>query len=321
MASGPVDAAWMARTALQEGFDLDVFEQAWRIAHILGEIGAHGYLRGRLALKGGTCINLFHTYLPRLSVDIDLNYVGGPEKDKMLAERPEVEGALRALVREHGYVPEDVRRSYAGWTVKFVYEGVQGARSSIKADLNYLMRVPIYGVELLPVPVTFDLGDVRAPCLALEDVYGGKLKAMAVRAEPRDVYDAAQLYRRDVAHDPERLRRAFLFYAFMDDATLSTVDLDAVRALTSGDFAQRLYPVLRRGERPGPEELLDIVMPRVEQMLQLSDDERAFGERLEAGEYEPMLLFRGVDVAEGIDRHPAAEWRRRRPHGRLPSGP
>jgi len=44
-------------------------------------------------------------------------------------------------------------------------------------------------------------------------------QAMAVRAEPRDVYDAAQLYKRNVAHDSERLRRAFLFYAFVDDAT------------------------------------------------------------------------------------------------------
>lgn len=321
MASGPVDGAWMARTALREGFEPTIFEQARRIAHLLGEIGAHGYLRGRLALKGGTCINLFHADLPRLSVDMDLNYVGSVERDKMIAERPEVEDALRGLAREHGYAPEDVRRSYAGWTARLVYEDIQGARSSIKVDLNYLMRLPLYGVERLPVPGTFELGDARAPCLALEDVYGGKLKAMAVRAEPRDVYDATQLYMRDVAHDPERLRRAFLFYAFMDDATLSTVDLGAVRALTSGDFAQRLYPVLRRGERPGPEELLGAVIPRVERMLQLSDEERAFGKRLEAGSYEPGLLFRGVDVTEAIGRHPAAEWRALHPHGKLPSGP
>jgi len=51
MASGPVDGAWMARTALREGFEPTVFEQAWRIAHLLGEIGAHGYLRGRLAFE------------------------------------------------------------------------------------------------------------------------------------------------------------------------------------------------------------------------------------------------------------------------------
>ena len=60
-------------------------------------------------------------------------------------------------------------------------------------------------------------------------------------------------------------------------------------------------------------------MPRVERMLQLSDDERAFGRRLEAGSYEPDLLFLGVDVAEGIALHPAAEWRRLHPHARLPS--
>ena len=239
MVSGPADPAWLARTARREGFEPDVFEQAWRMAHILGEIGAHRYLRGRVALKGGTCINFFHTDLPRLSVDLDLNYIGAVDRETMLVERPEVEEAVRGLVREHGYMPEDIRHSYAGWTVKFAYEGVGGARGGIKADVNFLMRVPIYGVEALALPDVFELGGARTPCLPIEDVYGGKLKAMCVRAEPRDVYDAAHFFSTGRAHDAARLRKAFLFYAFMDDASLSTVDLDAIRSITAREYDQR----------------------------------------------------------------------------------
>ena len=42
--------------------------------------------KDNLALKGGTSINLFYRELPRLLVDIDLDYIGDPkaemEKDK-----------------------------------------------------------------------------------------------------------------------------------------------------------------------------------------------------------------------------------------------
>jgi len=205
--------------------------------------------------------------------------------------------------------------------VKFVYESVRDSPASIKADINFLNRVPLYGVVDLPMPEILDLGDAHTPCLTVEDVYGGKLKAMAVRAEPRDVYDAALLFSGGIDLDHASLRKAFLFYAFMDDASLSTLDLDPLGKLGRREYEQRLYPVLRRGDRPDPGDLADIVLPGVEGMLDLSEGERAFGQRLEDGSYEPELLFGDVRVSEDIHRHPAAEWRRRHPHGRMQTVP
>jgi hypothetical protein len=56
----------------------------------------------------------------------------------------------------------------------------------------------------------------------------------------------------------------------------------------------------------------------MEELLDLTADERTFGERLEQGEYEPELLFQDVEVSNIVGDHPAAEWRRRHPHGQLP---
>ncbi len=321
MVSGPVDPAWLSRTAREQGFNLDLFEQAYRLAHLLGELGGNQWLSERLILKGGTCINLFHAGLPRLSVDMDLNYVGGVAKEIMMEVRPVVMGAVRDLVREHGYVPEDIRRSYAGWTVKFVYESVRNSRASIKADINFLNRVPLYGVVNMPLPKVLDLGDTRTPCLTVEDVYGGKLKALAVRGEPRDVYDAALLFSGSIDHDQNRLRKAFLFYAYMDDASMATLDLDLIGKIGRREYEQRLYPVLRRADRPDPGDLADLVLPEIEGMLNLSEGERTFGQRLEDGSYEPELLFGDVRMSEDIHRHPAAEWRRLHPHGKIPTEP
>jgi predicted nucleotidyltransferase component of viral defense system len=51
-----------------------------RLLELLAGLESHPYLRGRLALKGGTALNVFVFDLPRLSVDIDLNYVGAADR-------------------------------------------------------------------------------------------------------------------------------------------------------------------------------------------------------------------------------------------------
>ncbi|NIP34177.1 MAG: hypothetical protein GWN18_04570, partial [Thermoplasmata archaeon] len=99
--------------------------------------------------------------------------------------------------------------------------------------------------------------------------------------------------------------------------SLSTFDLGVIRRLRTRDYEQRLYPVLRRGDRPDPEELADRVLPMMEEMLELTADEEAFGARLEGGEYVPELLFGDVEASAEIGAHPAAEWRRLHPHGRI----
>ena len=69
-------------------------------------------------LKGGTALNLFFFDLPRLSVDIDLNYIGQLDRQEMLLERPEVEKALEAIFQREGlsirpYPRETCRRKMA----------------------------------------------------------------------------------------------------------------------------------------------------------------------------------------------------------------
>lgn len=79
------------------GFDPRTFEKVARLLELLGSLRAHPYLRDRLVLKGGTALNLFQFAVPRLSVDIDLNYIGASDRETMLAERPLVEQALQAV--------------------------------------------------------------------------------------------------------------------------------------------------------------------------------------------------------------------------------
>lgn len=66
----------LQRAAADTGFPADGLEKVLHLLQLLDALRAHPYLKTRLALKGGTALNLFEFDVPRLSVDIDLNYVG-----------------------------------------------------------------------------------------------------------------------------------------------------------------------------------------------------------------------------------------------------
>ena len=84
------------------GFRTEVLEKVIHLLHLLGTIQTHPFLGGKLTLKGGTALNLFLFDVPRLSVDVDLNYVGAVSREEMMAERPKLEEALGAVFAREG---------------------------------------------------------------------------------------------------------------------------------------------------------------------------------------------------------------------------
>ena len=76
----------------QSGFDQLYIEKVLRLLGILELIFSNPRLKDKYVLKGGTALNLFYFQLPRLSVDIDLNYLGVDRS---------------AMSRELGYLKEE----------------------------------------------------------------------------------------------------------------------------------------------------------------------------------------------------------------------
>ena len=74
------------------GFPPRTVDKVERLLDLLVEMGEHPLLRGKLALHGGTALNLFMLDIPRLSVDIDVSYIGALDRDEMFAERPLILG-------------------------------------------------------------------------------------------------------------------------------------------------------------------------------------------------------------------------------------
>ncbi len=62
------DKSYISKKAAESGFNRDTYEKVLRIVDVLEFINQDGFLNVRLALKGGTAINLLEFDLPRLSV-------------------------------------------------------------------------------------------------------------------------------------------------------------------------------------------------------------------------------------------------------------
>lgn len=80
----------VVKIAKETNFIKDNVEKVMRLADILEFVFTSKW-KGKLALKGGTAINLFYRELPRLSVDIDLDYIGDT-KEEMEKDKEELLG-------------------------------------------------------------------------------------------------------------------------------------------------------------------------------------------------------------------------------------
>lgn len=81
------DRLTLGRMAKEQGFPRDTLEKVCSLADVLKFMESDELLSEGIALKGGTAINLTIFDLPRLSVDIDLDYCRSIGRAEMLADR------------------------------------------------------------------------------------------------------------------------------------------------------------------------------------------------------------------------------------------
>lgn len=102
--------------ALVREFPPRTLDKVEMLLDLLAELDEHPMLRGEWALHGGTAINLFMFEVPRLSVDIDLSYVGALDRGAMLSERPAIERSIGEVARSQGYAVSGAPGDHAGRT-------------------------------------------------------------------------------------------------------------------------------------------------------------------------------------------------------------
>jgi hypothetical protein len=98
------------------GFDAPVIEKVERLLELLAALREDPVLCDVLVLHGGTALNLFHDDASRLSIDIDLMFVGAVDVDEMRAARPGIDARLRRVVGALGYSVQGRNDEHSGQT-------------------------------------------------------------------------------------------------------------------------------------------------------------------------------------------------------------
>ena len=311
---------YLDRLAAATTFPVDTLEKVLRLIRMLDLVSRHPFLGTRLALKGGTAINLFFRPAPRLSVDLDFNYIGAPDRLTMLQEKPLIERAVTQLGTGEAYQLQQGADEHAGRKFYLGYQNVLGVQDRIEIDLNYLFRVPL----ALPERLTGWTPDPDVPCqgfiLGRNEVMAGKVFALLDRVAARDLYDAADLALAPPS-DPPAFRRLFIALSGVLPRPLNEYDLRHLRAYSQGELDRELVPFLRTAERVSPAALEARASEVLAPLLKLNETEREYVERLQWGEFRPEFVAgEDAELLDRLRRHPALQWKaenaRNRPRGR-----
>lgn len=305
----------LQREAEKTGFRPEVLEKVLQLLNLLQALRDHPFLRDRIALKGGTALNLFVFKMPRLSVDIDLNYIGTADRTVMLAERPEVERAIKAVCSREDFSLQRIPGDHAGGKWLLRYESALRQGGNLALDLNYMYRIPLWPITLQNSSKVCASNTRQIPVLEIHELAAGKLAALLARRASRDLFDAHRLLT-ECKFEDDRLRTAFVLYGAMNRKDWRSVSVEDVN-FESNELKNQLLPTLRNEYVNGIKDLQDWAGTLVNEcrralsaVLPLSEPEREFLDRLlDHGEIKPSVLTDDDMWADHMGRHPLLQWK------------
>jgi predicted nucleotidyltransferase component of viral defense system len=244
-----IDRRELLAAAANLGLLPNVVEKDYVLGWLLAGIFNHPALAGQWAFKGGTCLKkcYFETY--RFSEDLDFTLIdeSSLDVDFLVGTFREISGWVYEQTgielpadKVHFEVFQNRRGRPAGQG-KISYRGPIGSSSRdlprIKLDLTadeLLVLPPVDRPVSHPYSDAPDVG-IIARCYSYEEVFAEKVRALAERARPRDLYDVVNLFRHDefhpaapVIHDVLRQKCTFKGIPFPAAAALSPLHEELV---------------------------------------------------------------------------------------------
>lgn len=305
----------LKKQAAARGFQPDTLEKTARLLELLDAMRMHPFLKTRIALKGGTALNFFIFDVPRLSVDIDLNYISGASREQMLLDKPKVEQAIQGVCTRLGLSVKHVPSEHAGGKWRIGYTGISGRSGTLELDMNFMLRTPLWPVNMLDSrPVGLSQAQ-QVPVLDIHELAAGKIAALLARNASRDLFDTRELLKRPEI-DQGKLRLAFVVYGGMNRIDWRTVGADGVR-IEPEEADRMLVPMLRNTVAPARENLTEWTQKLececrdlLSAVLPMASHEVEFIQRLnENGEIIAELLTADPELRNIITNHPNLKWK------------
>ena len=305
--------AELNRQAKELGFVRDTFEKVCRLADVLNFMESDPLLADSLALKGGTAINLTIFNMPRLSVDIDLDFSKDVSREPMLMERKQIHAHIQKYMEAAGYSLNLKSKQYHALD-SFVYEYINagGMKDNLKIEINYMLRCHVLPVSRRLVHLPWNDTELTVLSVDPMEIFAAKTVALLNRAAPRDLYDMFNTQKYGLFDETqERLfRKCVMFYsAIASENVPERFNLDGIGNISAQKIRTDLTPVLRRGEHFDLADAQKQVKTYLSDILKPDDTEIVFWQAFADGKYQPELLFEDADILARIAHHPMALWK------------
>ena len=191
----------------------EVVEKDYVIGWLLWGISTEDALHRSWVFKGGTCLKkcFFETY--RFSEDLDFTVL--PNGPFRAAELIRIFPALLRRVQDASGIDllsrdplfKDQPDGYSSQGRAYYRSAITGQHQRVKLDITskeVVVRPPVLRNCAHPYSDTFPQ-QISVRCYAFEEVFAEKIRALAERCRPRDLYDVINLFRRSDLHTAPNL--------------------------------------------------------------------------------------------------------------------
>lgn len=302
----------LGKQAKELGFVRDTFEKVCRLDKILQFLSSDPYIAGKVVLKGGTAINLTMMDLPRLSVDIDLDYIGSNDRGQMLAEKEEIRNLINRHMKANGYRLSLKSKSYHALdSLVYDYSNSGGAKDNLKIEINYMLRCHILEIQQREISLPWHEEKNSVLCVNPIEIFGTKIVALLTRAAARDLYDVHNMIRFNLfdKDEIELLKQCVAFYSAVGaERAPAGYSFQNVGNITQQKIKTDLYPVMRLGDRFSLEAVQKEIIDTLSVMLMTTDAEKNFWAQFNEGIYKPELILAG-EMLDRVREHPMALWK------------
>ena len=234
---------------------MDVIEKDYLLGWLLAGIASHDELSRSWVFKGGTCLRKCYYETFRFSEDLDFTIVdGGPEEpDDLTRIFGEIAGWVREesgielIVDDSSFRQRMNRRGRPTVEGRVAYRGPSGQSSlpKVKLDLTsdeVLVERPVARPIGHPYSDAFPGPGVWS--YSITELFGEKLRALAERCRPRDLYDVVHMHRhRDVIGLSGAVRRVLqqkCAHARIEVPTLKSIHESPFRAELESEWSNML---------------------------------------------------------------------------------
>ncbi|MBD3163230.1 MAG: hypothetical protein GF328_14105, partial [Candidatus Latescibacteria bacterium] len=306
-----MDRDRISALSAETGFPPGPLEKVIRLGEVAASVARHPLLSRVLALKGGTALNLFGGPPPRLSVDLDFNYIGTLDREAMLRARPDVERAVEAFAGELKYEIQRSRDEFAGRKLFLNYVSVSGSPDRIEIDLNFLQRLPLAPPRRATMWQPGDLGRPEVQLCGLPEIAAGKICALLDRCKPRDMFDVIRLPEAGASFwSSEFFKKLVIAFTGTLDHPLHAYGRDRMERVRGIDIEAELVPMLGGQTKIDRVDLIGHAWKAVERLLVLDESEREFVDRLQVGDLRlDLLVPEDAELRERLGKWPPLQWK------------